>query len=122
MKTSMKCQATFMIPELHDNRVIDYDIHMADDLGAHDMIIGRDVLSDLGIDLRFSNQTIEWDESQIPFKNIDATLEEAFHIDDPELLDNTKSPHIKPVPQDNDYAAADLDEICKSQTQLTEEQ
>ena len=70
MQTSTLCQAQFVIPELHDNRVMHFDVHLAKNLGAYDMIIGRDVMTDLGIDILFSNMTIEWDDSEIPFKDM----------------------------------------------------
>ena len=112
MKTTTKCQAQFMIPELHENRVLDYDVHVAKDLGAYDMIIGRDVMTDLGIDIRFSTESIVWDESVIPFKDIDSDSQEAFHIPDPDAI----TPRA--VPLDNDYSKADIAQVCADQTQL----
>ena len=58
------------MPELHDNRVVEWDFHVAKDMGAYDMIIGRDMLQDLGIDIRFSDNTIVWDGQEMPFKNV----------------------------------------------------
>ena len=62
LNTTYKVKTEFCIPELHDNRMITWDMHVADDLGNYDMIIGRDVLTDLGIDLCFSDETIIWDD------------------------------------------------------------
>ena len=33
ISTSTKCQATFMIPEFHDDRVIEWDLHVTKSLG-----------------------------------------------------------------------------------------
>ena len=44
MKTTRKCQAQFTLPELHDNRLIAWDVHVTKDLGVYDMIIGQDIL------------------------------------------------------------------------------
>ncbi len=49
MRTTQKVRARFTLPEFHDNRLLEWDVHVAKDLGAYDMIIGRDVLADLGI-------------------------------------------------------------------------
>ena len=55
---------------------------MAEDMGAHDMIIGQDTLSFLKIDIKFSEQTVCWDESQMPFKPHDATPETHCHTEE----------------------------------------
>ena len=54
LSTGSKCQATFMIPEFHDDRVIEWDLHVTKSLGAYDMIIGRDILSNLGFKFDFT--------------------------------------------------------------------
>ena len=36
---------------------------------GYDMIIGRDLLSELNIDVRFSDGTIKWEDQVIPMKN-----------------------------------------------------
>ena len=118
MSTTHKCQATFTIPELHDNRVIHYDIHVAKTLGSYDMIIGRDIMSELRIDLKFSTQEIEWDDSQIPFKDVDASISEAYHVDDPEGLEDDAQ-RLKTI-LDAKYEEADLEETAASQSHLTE--
>jgi streptogramin lyase len=47
MTTSTKCQAQFTIPELFDNQVIEWDLYVAPKMGAYEMIIGQDLLTDL---------------------------------------------------------------------------
>ena len=122
MKTTLKCKAQFSIPELHDNRLIEWDVHVTETLAPYDMIIGRDVLSDLGIDLLFSNNTIEWDDSQIPFKDADATLNESYHVNDSNLLVQATEDMFANNILDNDYEEADLEAVVASQTQLSDEQ
>ena len=85
MTTSVKCQAQFTMPELFDNCVIEWDLYVAPSMGAYDMIIGRDLLTDLGIDIRFSTNTVEWDSIEIAMKEGDATVE-SFHIGDPDSI------------------------------------
>ena len=117
MNTSQKTKTQFTIPELHDNRVIEWDVHLTDNLGAYDMIIGRDLLEFLGIDVRFSTLTLEWDGVELPFKNVDDTIEEAYHVDEPDMVKDS----IKKI-LDADYNAADLDEVCKEQVHLNDEE
>ena len=59
LSTGQKCQATFMLPEFHSDRVIEWDLHVTKNLGAYDMIIGRDILTDLGFKFDFTSMDME---------------------------------------------------------------
>jgi hypothetical protein len=116
LSTSTKCKAQFTIPELHDNRLIEWDVHVTKSLGAYDMIIGRDILTDLGIDIRFSNHTVEWDNSEIPMKDVDATFEDSFHIGDGDAADDAME-RIKSI-LDAKYEKADLYKVAEEAVHL----
>ena len=51
LTTKGKVRSQFVLPELHDNRVIEWDFHVTPHIATYDMIIGRDMLQDLGIDI-----------------------------------------------------------------------
>ena len=93
---------------------------MTSDLGAYDAIMGRDLMEFLGIDIRFSTQTVEWDHAEMPFKSGDATVEEAYHIDEPEVVTNA-SDRLKKI-LDAKYEAADLRQICDEQEELEDDE
>ena len=120
LSTSTKCQGTFMIPEFHDDRVIQWDLHVAKNLGAYDMIIGRDILSDLGFKFDFTTMSVEWDGVSVPMKNSDSTEEENFHIPDPACVDDDAE-RLKRI-LDAKYEKADLKKVAESQTQLSPEE
>ena len=40
-----KVKGLFTMPELQEKQLIEWPIHVVKDLGAYDMIIGRDVLT-----------------------------------------------------------------------------
>ena len=63
-----KVKAQFTSPELQDEQLVKWNMHAAEDMGADDMIIGQDTLSFLKIDIKFSEQSVCWDESEMPFK------------------------------------------------------
>ena len=46
------------------------------------MIIGGDLMEFLGIDVRFSTRTIEWENHSMPFKTAKATMDEDYHIEE----------------------------------------
>jgi Retroviral aspartyl protease len=52
LKTNYKCQCTFVMPEFFRDKVIEWDLHVSPNLGAYDMIIGRDILSLCWLKLR----------------------------------------------------------------------
>ena len=120
MTTTSTVKAQFMLPELHANRMIEWKIHVTKDMGAHDMIIGRDILEDLGIDIMFSDRTIVWDGNDMPFKDIDSTVEESFHIDEPDAVEESTNRIRKII--DNDYDVADLHEVARMQTHLSKDE
>ena len=118
MKTRSKVKAKFTIPELQENRLVEWNFHVADDMGAYDMIIGRDVLSFLGIDIKFSEQVVEWDHSEMPFKPKDATVRTQYHVAE-SMAVNEATERIKDI-LDAKYEAADLDQVCLTQDHLNE--
>ena len=120
LKTQQKVRSQITIPELHSDRVIDWNFHVTESLGAYDMIIGRDMMEFLGIDIRFSNHTIEWDFANMPFKDSDETFEENHYAQDgPELDQETE--RIKKI-LDAKYVPANLHEVVSLQTQLQADQ
>jgi len=96
MHANQKVKAQFTMSELHEDCLIEWNPHVAKALGKYDMIIGRDILQFLKIDLRFSDNIAEWDGGELPFKDGKATLEEAYHIAEGNVMDGTVS-HTKRI-------------------------
>jgi len=76
MRTGQKVEAQFTTPELHDGRLTEWNMHVTESLGPCDVIIGRDILKFLKIDLRFSDEIIEWDGTEMPFEDGDTSAKE----------------------------------------------
>ena len=67
-----KVKSQFTIPELQEKKLIKWNLHVAEDMGAYDIIIGRDILSFfLEINIQFSDQTVAWENATMPFKPYD---------------------------------------------------
>ena len=67
----------FSLPELFENRLIKYKVHVdtSTESHAYDMIMGRDLLTELGIVLDFSTQQIIWDGATVPMRSPHALYE-----------------------------------------------
>lgn len=117
MHTTRKVKAKFSIPELNERTMIQWDVHVAKDLGNYDMIIGRDLMSDLGIDIQFSTDTVRWEDSYMPFKDADDDSITSYHIPDSNAV-NSASSRIKDI-LDAKYEPADLDEVVAKSTHLS---
>ena len=78
------------------------------------MIMGRDMLRELGIQINFSTELVTWDEVSIPMKPFNARIETNYHIDDSVAVkDATKK--MKQI-LDAKYELANLDKIVIKQT------
>ena len=117
LTTNQSVKAHFTLPEFYPDKIIEWDLHVTKDLGAYDMIIGRDLLEFLQIDLRFSTQEIVWEEATVPFRGSETTAETSYHIDEPESIQQSTKRIL-----DADYTKADLEEVCKEQIHLSEEE
>ena len=116
LSTSQMAKAQFTIPELHDDKLIEWNVHVTPELGNYDMIIGRDLLSFLEVDLRFSTHEVEWDHATMPFKHVDATPLDAYFIKEPDTLTSSYE-RVKKI-LDTKYMPADLEQVCSSQLHL----
>ena len=120
MRTNRKVRAQFTMPELHDDRMIEWNMHVTKNNGPYDMIIGRDVLKFLQIDILFSSDKIIWDGAEMPFKDSDASEKEAFYIAEDDPVEDAVH-RVKRI-LDAKYDKADIDKVCSEQAELDEEQ
>ena len=120
MNTSQKVKAQFTIPELHDDRLIEWNMHVTKSLGTYDMIIGRDILKFLNIDLRFSDEMVEWDGAELPFKDGDASVKEACFVANRDPVEDAVH-RVKRI-LDAKYEKADIEKVCQEQAELDREQ
>jgi hypothetical protein len=92
-------------------------------LNSYDMIIGRDLLHELGIDLLFSSGVMKWDNATVPMQdpsqllasNLDAFENKIFSMHDP---DTTDAEQIQSI-IDMKYSPQDIDKIVAECVHLT---
>jgi hypothetical protein len=65
---------TFSLPEFNLKKQISWEFHVDDrseSSSIYDMIMGRDLLGELGIIMNFNDHTVTWDADTIPMKDRD---------------------------------------------------
>ena len=115
--TTRKCRINFTIPSLHKHREITWNCYIDDrhsSTSPYDLIIGRDLMHEIGIDIRFSTAEITWDKASIPmqpphkFENMDKFEQELLFMEDPVTTDAERIQNIV----ENKYCPADLNKIA----------
>ena len=77
-----KALVQFKMPEFHDAAVVKYKMHVSETESDHDIIVGRDLLQQLEIDIKFSTNAVTWKDVLIPMKTQGATEEVEQHVQD----------------------------------------
>ena len=79
LATNTKIATSFSFPELHDNKLINQSLYVADlNINSYDMIIGCDLIRSLGIDIHGAYMNTHWDDAAIPLRDIDSTTNNVF--------------------------------------------
>ena len=82
VQTGQKTKAHFSLPEFFEDRLVEWNMHLTETLGQYDMIIGRDLLTELGVDINFSTSTCSWDNSVIPMREPTVPMEQSFIVEE----------------------------------------
>ena len=119
-ETNEKAKVQFILPEFHESRVIKWNAHVTDKKSNYDLIVGGDLMTELGIKIDYSEQSITWDEVSVPMKSRDATFENSYHLDDSgHAADATDRMHKI---LDAKYEPADLEEVVESCKHLDDDE
>jgi hypothetical protein len=70
-------------------------VNESENLSRYDMIIGRDLMTELGIDIKFSTGEVVWDNVSMPLRgisclndeNINKLENELYFMEDPAMID-----------------------------------
>jgi len=121
--TSSKCNVTFTLPAFHEHREVTWNCYVDQTCQKsckYDMIIGRDLMHEIGMDILFSKAEMVWDNASVPMQSfdkldseyIDMFEDEIFFAHDPSTTDAERIQNII----DAKYTKADLKTIsskCK---------
>ena len=128
-KTNQECKITFTLPQFHKNRDITWNAHVDEsplNQCRYDLIIGRDLMKEIGLDIKFSTCSLVWDNSEIPMQDpdkldeskIESFEQEIFMMHDPVTTDAERIQTIL----DMKYKKADLNEIVNGITTIDQQQ
>ena len=107
----------FTLPEFSDKKIIKWDFNVFDDKHLeYDLIIGRDLMSELKLDILFSQSKVSWEGIEIPM--IDFNKLKKYKLNKKEFkafIHNTSEPVVTEAATkrvvkilDASYEAADL--------------
>ena len=71
--TNRKCKINFSLPALFEHRTIDWNCYVDESSPnscLYDLIIGRDLMFELGIDICFSTAEIKWGNASIAMQSV----------------------------------------------------
>jgi len=121
METNQKCKLQFMFPELSETKLIEWKMHIVDSKSMnYDIIIGRDVLEELGIIIDFKSKQITWDEISVPMRTMEEVEHEGYFINDSKLVAEELARTKRIL--DAHYEAADFEAILSSCQNLNAQQ
>ena len=130
-QTSKKCKTTFILKEFFKNKSIEWNLHVDSTPGLHqyNMILGHDIMSEIGIMLNFKDQTMTWHDSTVNMKDPE-TLPDLLdpendffwsnNLYETEVLQEA-STHLQKI-LDAKYATADLNAALQTCRHLTEDE
>jgi hypothetical protein len=124
-KTKKSCDIEFTLPGFHEHRKIACKAYVDEshhESCNYDMIIGRDIMHSLGINLLFDTAEISWDNAKIHMQHpemlrdnwVDALEQEIFYAHDPDTTDAERIQGIF----ESKYTPADLCKIVEKCTHL----
>jgi len=123
LNTSEQVDIEFALPELSPSATIKATVHVHPaKITRYDMIIGRDMLTELGIDVLFSTSTIEWGRmnASIPMKPYDFVLNEDVYIAESEGVE-ADTERLSSI-LDAKYAPTDVQAFAEEQKHLSAEE
>jgi len=85
--TKRKAMVSFILHELHPDKTVTWEMHVDETpsgVSNYDIILGRDLLTNIGVDILFSSQQVTWENASIPMRD-----PEIFRKSESTWLDHT---------------------------------
>ena len=129
LTTNRTCKIKFSLPEFYPNKEINWKAYVDESSKndcTYDMIIGRDLMHEIGIDILFSTAQLCWDNATIPMKPYKMVTEKTTEEMEEEILfssdPNTIGAERIQEIIDAKYSEANLDKVVESCTEIDKDQ
>ena len=128
VKTRYETKVNFSLPEFSDKKVVTWKFKVFESTTlGYDMVIGRDIMAELGIDLSFNKKTMIWEGIEIPMRDFNKLRK--YQLNKKELqafISESKEPVVTQKATDRiikildaNYKKADLRQVANKATHLT---
>ena len=128
--TTSTARISFKFPELDTSKVVTWACHVDDktskEKASYDMIIGMDLMVDIGIFVNTATRTIDWHDASVPLRKR-GMLREAYFLQtcyqqsiQPEVLKEAEDRQKRIL--DADYSQVEIDGYVKELTYLNTEE
>ena len=108
-QTLREATVNLKLPELNSTAEIEVTCCVTKQESNYDIILGRDILRELGLKFDFSTNKIIWDHIEIDMKPVDCNKKEHLSIQDSQLV-SSETKRIKKI-LDAKYKKANLEEL-----------
>ena len=108
-KTTRLAEIKLKFPELSDSAEINVNCHVTKQKSNYDLILGREILRKLGINLNFLNNTTKWNDTSIPMKPVHNSTRTHFAISDSKRI-ASETKRIKKI-LDAKYEKPDINKL-----------
>ena len=127
--TNRTCKIKFTLPAFHQHRNINWNCYVDEsppESCHYDLIIGRDLMHEIGIDICFSKAEVVWDNASIPMQPTDKFHKEFMDKFEQELLfahdpETTDAERIQNIVESK-YCPADLRKVVEECNLLDSEE
>ena len=108
-KTTREANVRLTLPELNSTAELEVTCCVTKQESNYDIILGRDILRELGLKFDFSMNKIIWDNIEISMKPVDCNQKEHLSIQDSDRV-SKETKRIKKI-LDTKYKKANLEEL-----------
>jgi len=121
-ETQYELTVAFSLSEFNPHKQVEVTMSVNETTNRYDMILGRDCLEAMGLDILFSRNEIRWDDYSVPLRPSRLTAEEQENHNDylKEITHLTEEPEFVQLAQsrattilDSDYKKTEIPELLR---------
>ena len=119
-KTHGKVKIEFKLPEFNPSQTFHTKLNVTDQKSSYDLILGRDILRELGINLKFDTLKITMQDNEVDMKPLHCTRNTHYEISEPSAT-RVEMERVKRI-LDAKYKKADLRAVVRESAHLSKDE